>query len=905
MPAPVAHPPDAPPAPAPPPVRLTRLVGRSRELAELWALLGASRLVTLTGAGGSGKTRLASALAEEYGGTLPAERAWIELASLTDENLLANQVAAAFRPSEQPGRSAVDALAEAIGERAFLLALDNCEHLLDACATLADTLLRRCPGLRILATSRQALGVAGERAWPVPPLVLPPSHGGLAPADVLGSEAVQLFLERAKDALPSFVLTDENAAAVARICHRLGGLPLAIELAAARIRVLPPEQLANRLEDVFALLTTGARTALPRHRTLRATIDWSYELLSGSERVLFERLSVFPGGFGLDAAESVCAGEGLAGAEVLDLLAGLVDQSLVVVQEQQGEARYDLLEPIRQYASQRLHSRGESRGDPEALREALRRRHALHYLALAEDAQARMHRERQLLWFARLEAEHDNLRAALAWSLGAGEAAIAARLCVALREFWRTRGHLSEGRRWLAEALRLPAIPDSLRAQALCAAAVLARPQGEYAAAHALLVEAEELARQAGDRRTLADALTHLGSILRDQGSVAAGCERLEEAIGLWRDLGDPHGLVVALSARASLALLGDDLTHARSLREEAAAVSRRMGDREGEARALLGLGEVARIAGDLAGARTCYDQSLALFRELGDDWHASAALYNLGWVSAGAGEYETSVHCFAEGFRLFLPISTHHPLILALTLSGLARLLHARGDAEEAAAAVATVKAQVERTRAIPAAADLREWERTRVEVRAALGEEAFARAWSRGLVADAAEAVARAFARLGVAISGSGFPVRGIRPAPATTPTPAAPPEQVTSPPPEADAPALPPDLRVLALGPLQIFREGVLLPNDAWGSAKPGELLLYLLCHPDGCTREQVGLAFWPESTAAQVSNSFHVTLHRLRKALGHAEWIAIVSDRYRVSVRRAKVTYSCRWKSCRGK
>lgn len=854
------------------PVYLTALVGRSREVGEVSGLLRASRLVSLVGAGGTGKTRLATAVAAEVQERQRGAVGWIDLAALSDPALVARHTAATLGLRERPDRAEAESLVELIGRSPALLVLDNCEHLVSACAILADALLRGCPSLRILATSRQALGIAGEKAWLVPPLALPaPGDGAVAE-----SGAVQLFVQRASDALPTFALTDANADTVVRICRRLDGLPLAIELAAARVRLLPPEQLASRLDDVFGLLTTSSQVALPRHRTLRTLIDWSYDLLSPVERLLFERLAVFAGGFTLDAAESVVGCDGLEAGEVLDLLAALVDRSLVTMREWHGEARYVLLETVRQYALERL-SRSSGEGDARDEVERLHQRHARHFVDFAEHAAVQLHRPAQLEWLERMEAEHDNLRTALAWSVAAGEADLALRLCVGMRDFWRLRGHPSEGVRWIERALQLPSGPDFLRVRALAGAAVLDRMHGEYLRLRERLAEGEALARRIGDRAALAEVLMHLGTGLRDRQELDAARERLDEAILLWRELRDPKGLTLALGVRASISLARQETAHARALRLEAVEISRRTGDQEDEARSLLGLGEVARMEGDLDGARAYYERSLALFRALGDQWHAAAIRHNLGWVAAESGQLRAAYEHFSECVAAFR--GAGNPFGLTLCLFGFARLLHENGDSGTAAVAMAVAAEETARIGVFPAAAaDVACCERTRAAVEGALDAETLARAREEGTRLELAEGIAWAQEKLGTALPGRPAPEAGAPPEPAALAiAPCCPPERACS---------GPLDLRVRALGPLQILLGERPLEGDAFGSSKPRELLLLLLCHPGGCTREQVGLAFWPESSAAQVKNSFHVTLHRLRKALEHPEWIVASGDRYQV-------------------
>jgi predicted ATPase/DNA-binding SARP family transcriptional activator len=857
-----------------PPVHLTPLVGRDREKAEVSRLLRSHRLVSLVGAGGSGKTRLAAAVAADLHDPIEAEAAWIDLAPLSDPTLVAHHAASVLGVREQPGRPVVEQLIDVIGDRPLLLVLDNCEHLVGPCAFLADTLLRACGSSRILATSRQSLGVAGEKAWRVPPLALPaPGESPLAAAG-----AIQLFVERAQDALPTFTLTDANAEAVARICRRLDGLPLAIELAAARVRLLPPEQLAGRLDNVFDLLTSRSHVSLPRHRTLRALIDWSYDLLAPTERLLFERLSVFSGGFALEAAEEVAEGESFRGPEVLDLLASLVDRSLVTMREWHGEARYSLLETVREYARERHRCEGEGTR-PEELH-GVGLRHAEHYLRLAEQAASPGQCSAQLQWLARLDLEHDNLRTALAWSVATGRAEIALRLCLALRNFWRIRGHLTEGRRWIEEALRLPGEADALHARVSVWAAVLGRMQGSHGTFGQRLAESEALARRTGDRTALADALTQLGVDLRERHELADARWRLDEAVSLWRELGDTHGLAHALGVRASIALYDGDAPLARRLRMEAVEVSRQAGDREGEARGLVGLGEVERLEGDLDASRTHYGHALPLFESLGDTWHIAVVRHNLGWVAAESGRIEEAYHAFSESITLFALAG--NPYGLNLCLIGLARLLHESGDSESAAVALATAAHHAPADVRPAAPADAVSCERTHAAVEATLDPERAARARGRGLGMDRAECIAWAQGKLGAALGPQCHP-------PAETallpPGDQARAPVVRGPEPTPDRTATA-DLGVRALGPLQLFLRELPLEGDAFGSSKPRELLLLLLCHPEGRTRDQVGLAFWPESSAAQVKNSFHVTLHRLRKALGRPEWIVMAGDRYRL-------------------
>src|SRR3954447_16581850 len=426
---------------------LTSFVGREREKLELERFLSDdARLITLTGPGGSGKTRLALAVSTEVVVRFEDGVWWVELAPIADADLVPQAVAQVLRVAEVPGRPLTEAIADDLHDLEIVLVLDNCEHLVAACARLAEALLRACPRLVILATSCEPLGVAGERNFPVPPLSSPENHD-LSVEELERFESVRLFVERARYRLPAFALDDRNAASVAEICHRLEGIPLAIELAAAKTRVLSVGQISSRLADSFRLLKSESRTLDPRQRTLGAAIDWSHDLLGEKERVLFRRLSVFSGGFDLDAAEAVCSGRSIEEDEVLDLLSHLADKSLLLAEEREDEVRYRMLETVRQYASEKL----EESGEPDVFS----RRHAEFYLALAEETEAGLRGPDQIACFRRLEKENDNFRAALSWSLDRAEVPteeLGLRLTVALWLFWNIQGS-TEGHRWVEEAL--------------------------------------------------------------------------------------------------------------------------------------------------------------------------------------------------------------------------------------------------------------------------------------------------------------------------------------------------------------------------------------------------------------------------------------------------------------------
>jgi predicted ATPase len=553
------------------PSELTSLVGRTEAIAELRRLLVSARLLTLTGPGGIGKTRLALALGQTL---LPdyQDGVWlVELAALADPALVAPTAAAAFGIQES-GMPLLEHLAEVLGRRVMLVVLDNCEHVARGCAELADSLLRSCPGLQILATSRERLDVSGEVIWRVPGLNVPERGRMKDPLRQTEKiEAVQLFAERAR-AASGFRLGTHNSGAVTELCRQLEGIPLAIELAAGRTNVLTPQEIAHRVGDLFGVLIGGSRTAPIRQQTMRATLDWSYGLLSDSERTLFNRLSVFAGGWTLEAAEAVCADPKPPGLirteEVLELIGRLVDRSLVVAEPtESGSMRYRMLEPLRQYANERLRKKGEDG--------AVRARHRDWCLALAEAAWPALIGPDQHMWFVRLTREHDNLRAALELTLQEPVDAVPAlRLAGGLHWFWWRHGHASEGRAWLARALELddrlgtsrePAAQHA-RLDALKGAAILARGQGEYEAAETFCTAMLALAQEVNDPAAKADALYWGGFNAVALGDSERGSSLIEESLSLWRQVGDPWGMTWPLGQQVGGAASRGDYEQAVAL---------------------------------------------------------------------------------------------------------------------------------------------------------------------------------------------------------------------------------------------------------------------------------------------------------------------------------------------------
>jgi predicted ATPase/DNA-binding CsgD family transcriptional regulator len=615
------------------PLQLSSFVGRERELAEVKRLLEGTRLLTLTGPGGCGKTRLALAAGELAEGFGDGVR-WVELASLADPSLVPQVVASAIGVREQPGRSPTESLCAYLGSKKVLLVLDNCEHLVEACAELVEVLLHSCAQLRVLATSREALGIAGEVAWLVPSLSLPDLRRTPAVESLLSYGSAHLFVERAAAVKTDFTLTEQNAQAVARICYRLDGIPLAIELAAARVKVLSVEQIANRLDDSFGLLSGGSRTAMPHHRTLHATMDWSHELLPGEERALFRRLSVFAGGFRLEAAESICAGEKLERHEVLDLLSHLVDKSLVVAQEVGDEARYRLLEMVRQNGMEKLDEAGEA--------DEVKRRHAAFFLGLAERVEPELNGPEQVSRLNELESENGNLRVAMNWAITEGEAGIATRLGWALRRFWLLHGHQSEGRRWM-EALLEQHIPPYPRSRVAMLAALMSYAQGDYHACERYSPEALELSRRASDEPCAAYALTLLGLGAMHRGDFEEAASRFEEALVLLRRSGEEQTVPLVLVWLGNVSLAQENRERATQMFEEALALARQRTDRLATNIALYNLAQLALTRADLGVTARLLEEGLTSSRQMGDQANLSFFLEGLAVVAGARGEAERS----------------------------------------------------------------------------------------------------------------------------------------------------------------------------------------------------------------------------------------------------------------------
>ncbi|MCU1348901.1 MAG: Signal transduction response regulator / Disease resistance protein [Acidobacteria bacterium] len=779
------------------PAAVTPLLGRARELDETMRLLARTRLLTITGAGGSGKTRVALELARRVQGSFD-DVVWLDLASLADPELIAQQLAGALGLREAAVQDALPMIVESLRERTILLVLDNCEHLVDACALVAETILRGCPEVSIVATSREALGIGGEQTWLVPPLA--------------AGDASALFVERARAVVPSFELGGGNASCVVRICERLDGIPLAIELAAARVKVLSVEQIADRLADAFRLLSAGSRT-VPRHRTIREAIDWSYRLLSDDSQVVLRRLAVFAGSFSLGAVEEICGGDGI---DVLELLHALIDKSLVMRAPQEREARYRLLETVRQFAAEKLQESGE--------RAAIRDRHAQFFVGMIEAAEPRLFAgATDPAAIAMVDDESGNLRAVFDWAEeDPSRCEPELRLLYALHWYWFARGHFHEGRRRAATALARPCdVPPVVRARALLADASIAVWQGEW-----------------------------------QRVGVSVG-----EALPVIRGTSDLRAVALALTLRATALAYAGDAAAAQGAFDEAKIAARRNGVDVSVALTLYWSGLAAELRGDWAAARADFQEAIGIGEATGNKPAVAHPTTVLGHVALRERKYGEALDCFRRALEIHAEIDDRWGLTHAIEGIGLAML--DTGDAEVGTRLLAAASAAWLRLGARPARLDDFDEEKAR-RIRQALSNDKLRVALASGAAIPYDEMVAlarRESERLAIR--------DGARPAAAKAAA-------------SADGTPL---LRVRALGPLEIYRGGELV-DVAAQSIRARELLLFLLTHPQGCTKEQIGAALWPDVDPARLRNNFHVTLHRLRKSLGAAELVAVEGETYAI-------------------
>jgi predicted ATPase/DNA-binding SARP family transcriptional activator len=930
------------------PVRLTPLVGRDAELAALTNAAAESRLITLTGPGGAGKTRLALAAATGLAAG-ETDVAWVELAQLGVPALVARTVASRLGVPETPGQDPAAATAAQLAARRdgrpVLVVLDNCEHLAAAVAELAEYLLAECPALSLLATSREPLAVEGERSWPVPPLDRP--------------DAVRLFADRARLVAPSFGVTDSNRDAIAALCGKLDGLPLAIELAAARMRVLSVRQLTDRLDDVFGLLTGGARSAPARHQALRATLDWSHDLLTPDERVVFRRLAVFSGGFSLEAAEWVVAFGDIAAGQVLDLLTRLADKSLVQVDSE----RHQLLATIHEYAAERLAEAGEW--------DQASRAHLAYYTEFAEQAGPRVElavADQLEAELDQLDAERANLRGALNHARRAGHPDAALRIVGQLGRYAYLRGHYTEIRQWMDQAVTAGQdAPGQLRARALlgsgrlahlqcdyepavrrmdaalllyrslgdgvgiaaCLQALgsVAREQGRYARAVQLHAEGLELARAAGDQRAQASAHSYLGFVCWLQGDFGRATAECAAALEMFRALRDAEGIAWSLISLGTVARYQGELPKAATLLSEALETATAIGFREGIAWCAeqLGLAELAR--GSAAGARALLVESFAIHRQLRDRWRMSSVLADLAATELAATERVLSQPGPSQpGPSQPAPGDAGSPFAQAAD-----RAAYLLGAAQAMRNVIGTVLAPSERP----------QHEATAAAARAIVGDLAFDAAWQRGLdvtdpdaaLDDLGDPVPAGTALAGTAPIGTapaGTAPTETRAAGAGTTgatgsdgTAAAVPDWPAgrgeaggdegeaasvpddgsgsgqtagaagqssaapgTPAPPAPLARQPGLLTIRALGTATVELGETTLTAADWGYAKPRELLFLLVTSP-ALTREQIGAALWPDLSRQQLGNALHTALRELRRALGDPDWVVYSGGRYAIN------------------
>lgn len=720
------------------PVQLTSFIGREQEILDVRQALAEYRLVTLTGPGGSGKTRLALEVAAEMIPQFPDGVFFVALASISDHRLVASTIAQTLHIAEIAGRPIVETIKDYLQGKSLLLLLDNYEQVMFAAPLVAE-LLVAASQVKILVTSRESLHVSGEREYPVPPLPMPNLKQLPAVEALSQYAAVALFVQRAQAVKPSFRVTSDTAPAIAEICHRLDGLPLAIELAAARVKALSPRAILNRLEHRLDFLTSGARDLPARQQTLRNAIAWSYDLLDEHEQRLYRRLSVFVGGFPMEAVE-VVAGEDPKNVSLFDQCASLLDKSLLrEVEGLDGEPRFVMLELLREFALEQLKASGEE--------ETIRFQHASFFLEIAEQAEAKMESPDQVEWVHRMEQEHDNLRAALEWSYTAEAAGdICSRLAGSLGYFWEARGYFSEGRERLSAVLATKAAQGrtAARARLLARAAELAYRQSDYAATVELAEESLAICREVDDRQGIASVLIKLGNAATEAGDYGSASESLEEALTIWRALEDKHGTARALISFGWAALRSGDYPLANMRLAEALTLSRELGDTRSIGFELSGLGEVALRQGDYARANQLLEQSLELRRQLGNKWGVGVSLGTLGWVAMREGDWDRAISRLGESLAVRQEIGDKGGS--AWCLERLAEIARAQGKPEKAVRLLSSAAALRISLGSIIDPVDQSEYQARRNSLRSELGQERFTAAWTEGRAMTIEQAVAYA---------------------------------------------------------------------------------------------------------------------------------------------------------------
>jgi predicted ATPase/DNA-binding SARP family transcriptional activator len=868
------------------PVRLTPLVGRQHELQHVVDSLSRSRLLTLTGPGGIGKTRLALAAAGAVGASYIEGVCWVELAPLDDPSITAQVVARRLGVPDFPGQDAAVAIAEHVGGRSMLIVLDNCEHLTSAVADLAEQLLSACDALSILATSREVLGVDGERSWPVPPLSLPEAGAPAAAAALIESDAARFFENRAQLVFPSFRLADDNAQAVVQVCRRLDGLPLAIELAAAQMRMLTVGQLAERLDDIFTVLVGGARTAPHRHQALRATLDWSHDLLAEDERVVFRRLAVFCGGFTLTAAEQVAAGGGILSEHMLELLTRLADKSLLRVEHGATDARYHLLGTVREYALERLAEASEE--------EAARRAHLRCYVGLVEEVAPRidgggegaldLERELDLL-----DTETPNLRVALEFAHNSGDANAALQIAGPLGRFAYLRGHYHEIREWMDTSVAAGTdAPPALRAKALLGSGRLALLQCDYPPAVRRLEAALRLYRELGDAQGVASALQVLGSVAREQGRYARAMELHGESLSIAEAAGDQWAVASAHGYLGFASWLQLDFERAAKECTMALRIFRGLGDVEGIAWSLLSLGTVARHQRDPGQAASLLQESRSLAERIGFREGIAWSLEQLGLLAADRGDPAAAAALLRNSLEIHNDLRDRWRT--CSVLEDLAAIALAQDSPRQAACLLAAAEAMRVTIGTVIAPCESAQHAATMTCARAALGDEAFAAAWQEGLQAQIDDLQAD-LAPPGAA-AGPGpasQPPARVDPPAARTGSDRKPTADASKQDAGTAATTTRGMLRIRVLGAATVHRGDTAVTAADWGYAKPRELLFLLAASPP-MTRDQLGAALWPDLPRPRLGNALHTALRELRRALGDPGWVVYSDGRYRFNTAR---------------